>query len=45
MHAVTFTHVGRAGDLLKHLSRKVDILDYKAHDHNMITHREREMNT
>src|SRR4051812_30833509 len=40
MHAVTFTHVGRARDLLKNLSSKVDLLDYKAHDHNMITHRE-----
>ena len=41
MHAVTFIQMGRAGDLLKHLSSIVDLLDYKAYDHNMITHRER----
>ncbi len=33
------TH-GESRDLLKHLSSKVDLLDYKAHDHNMIMHRE-----
>src|SRR3954471_5274807 len=42
MHDVTFTHKGRAGDLLKHLSSRVDLLDYKAHDHNKIMHRERD---
>ena len=35
------TH-GESRDLLKHLSSKVDLLDYKAHDHNMIMHRERD---
>ena len=27
---------------MKHLSSKVDLLDYKAHDHNKIMHRERD---
>src|SRR3954471_3597603 len=40
VHAVD-TH-GESRDLLKHLSSKVDLLDYKAHDHNKIMHRERD---
>ena len=42
MRAITFTHVGRARDLLKHLSSKEDLLAYKANDHSMIMHRERD---
>src|SRR3954467_9376068 len=41
MHAITYTHVGRARYLLKHLSSIVDLLYYKAHDHK-IMHRERD---
>src|SRR3954466_10407573 len=39
-------HLHTCGDnrrlQLKNLSSRVDLLDYKAHDHNKITHRERD---
>ena len=42
---LSLSHTWERRDILKHLSNKVDLLDYKAHDHNKIMHREIEMNT